>query len=291
MKLGRTVLFGLTWGLLQTGLFLLGAYVSGLSIDSDFHGVFRRAILQLIILGSVSISVPVGYSLAGIRKALVALLVAQLASFLSLFLVIILIGPTLSLQTLASYSFSLIGLGELVFFVGAIASAIAAYFREWFRPPRTRVVGWKFHGLGLLATGVAAMLPIYPYQHNASPVGLWGSILPIIPFIVALVLVGLILVLLGFRRKSDLNSERVGLLAIAGLLILGLSFVSLEFTYAASSIYLSCSGSCPDFEIIGAILATSLLIPFGVLIGSLFSDQKEGITELMDNPGLPSSAR
>jgi hypothetical protein len=283
MRLEKTVLLGAAWGLLQTGLLLLGAYVSALATDSAFYGEYKRATLQLVILTSVGISVLVGYSLAGIRRVLIALLLAQLVGFLSDFLLVVLFAPGLSLPALAQLSFLLTGFGELVFFVGAIGSFFGAYFREWFQPPRTRVVGWKFHGLGVLSAGVAAMLPIYPYQYDSSPVVLWGSTLPIIPLMAALVLAGLISMILGFRRKSDLNSERVGLLAVVGLLILGLSFISIGFTYGASSTYLSCSGSCLDFQIISAILASSLVIPFGVLVASLFSDQKEGIAELMGN--------
>src|SRR2546425_5911202 len=225
MRLERTVLLRATWGLLRTGLLLLGDYVSSLAVDSAFYGEYKRATLQLVILASVGISVLVGYSLASIRKALIALLLAQLVGFLSAFLLAVLFSPALSQLTLARLSFSLIGLGELVFFVGAIGSFFGAYFREWFRPPRTLVVGWKFHGLGLLSTGVAAMLPIYPYQYDSSPVVLWGSTLPIIPFIAALVLAVLVSMIFGFRRKSDLNSERVGLMTVAGLLILGLSLI------------------------------------------------------------------
>jgi hypothetical protein len=242
-------------------------------------------------LTSVGISVLIGYSLAAIRRALIALLLAQLVGFMSAFLLAVLVSPALSLLTLARLSFSLIGLGQLVFFVGAVGSFFGAYFREWFRPPRTRVVGWKFHGLGLLTAGVAAILPIYPYQYDSSPVVLWGSTLPITPFIVALVLAGLMSMIFGFRRKSDLNSERVGLMTVAGLLILGLSLISIGFSYGASSIYLSCSGSCQDFQIISAFLGTSLLISFGAIVACLFSDQKEGIAEILGNPGPSSETR
>src|SRR3989442_148410 len=41
----------------------------------------QRATLQLVILASIGISVLVGYSLASIRKALIALLLAQLVGF------------------------------------------------------------------------------------------------------------------------------------------------------------------------------------------------------------------
>jgi len=215
VRLEKTVLLGATWGLLQTGLLLLGAYVSSLRIDSAFYGEYKRATLQLVILTSVGISALVGYSLAGIRRALIALLLAQLVGFLSVLLLVLLFEPAPSLLTLARLSFLLIGLGELVFFVGAIGSFFGAYFREWFRPPRTWMVGWKFYGLGLLTAGVAAMLPIYPYQYDSSPIVLWGSTLPTMPFIAALVLAGLLSMILGFRRKSDLNSERVGLMAVA----------------------------------------------------------------------------
>lgn len=81
MRLERTVLLGATWGLLRTGLLLLGDYVSSLAVDSAFYGEYKRATLQLVILASIGISVLVGYSLASIRKALIALLLAQLVGF------------------------------------------------------------------------------------------------------------------------------------------------------------------------------------------------------------------
>lgn len=143
---------------------------------------------------------------------------------------------------------------------------------------------------GLLAAGVAAMLPLYPESSDVSPVGLWGSTLPIVPFIGGLVFAGLVSVVFGFRRTSYLDSERVGLMVVAGLLVFGLSLISTGFAYGASLIP-SCYRSCPDFQIISGLLASSLLISFGAIVACLISDQKEGIAELMDNLGLPAHKR
>jgi len=182
----------------------------------------------------------------------------------------------------------LIGFGLLLFFVGVIGSFVGAYFREYFQPPRTRMVGWKFLSLGLLTAGVAAMLPLYPYSSDVSPVGLWGSTLPIIPFIGGLVFAGLVSMVFGFRRTRDLDSERVGLMVVAGLIVFGLSLISIGLTYGAS-LTPPCHRSCQDFQLISALLASSLLISSGAIVACLVSDQKEGVAELIDNRG--SSAR
>lgn len=277
MRFEKIALLGTTWGLLQTGLLLLVIFVT------PFGSLVRPA-LQLAILASAGISVLVGYWSTNVRSALVSLVLAQVVGFLSFYLVGFLLAPDLWILL----SILLTGLGLLLLFVGAFASILGAYFRERFRPARTRIVGWKFHGLGLLTVGVAAMLPVQPYAYGRSPVGLWGSTLPIIPVIGALVFAGLISVVFGFRRKSNLGSERVGLMVVAGVLVLGLSLISIGFTYAESLIYSSCWGSCQDFQIITALLASSLLTSSGAIVACLFSDQKES---LIGNPDLSASPR
>jgi hypothetical protein len=270
MRFEKIALLGTAWGLLQTGLLLLVIFVT------PFGSLVRPA-LQLAILASAGISVLVGYWSTNVRSALVSLVLAQVVGFLSFYLVGFLLAPDLWILL----SILLTGLGLLLLFVGAFASILGAYFRERFRPARTRIVGWRFHGLGLLTVGVAAMLPLQPYAYGRSPVGLWGSTLPIIPVIGALVFAGLISVVFGFRRTSNLGSERVGLMVVAGVLVLGLSLISIGFTYTESLSYSSCWGSCQDFQITTALLASSLLTSSGAIVACLFSDQKES---LIGNP-------
>ncbi len=284
MKFEKIVLLGATWGLLQTGLFLLAGYVTLLAGNSLWAMLQFGAMLQLAILTSAAISALVGYRATSVRSALVALLLAQVVGFFSFFLLGSLRAPDL----LAPFSLYLIGFGLLLFFVGVIGSFVGAYFREYFQPPRTRMVGWKFLSLGLLTAGVAAMLPLYPYSSDVSPVGLWGSTLPIIPFIGGLVFAGLVSMVFGFRRTRDLDSERVGLMVVAGLIVFGLSLISIGLTYGAS-LTPPCHRSCQDFQLISALLASSLLISSGAIVACLVSDQKEGVAELIDNRG--SSAR
>lgn len=285
MKPRGVLAVGLIWSVLQSGALISFVLLEAPVAQADLLGIHFRAGFQIAIWIIFGVSILAGYLVADVRQAVKALLLSQVVAF------VILSSVRVALSTGPFFSPS----GELLsaslaiaeFFLGVFGSLLGSLFSDWLRPPRPRAVGWKFYGVGLVTNSVAAFIAIAPPSSiDVFPLllGSWTLLV-----MAALIVSGVLFMVLGFARKDSLSSDVMGMFVLAAVLVTG--FIAISMGFAQSVYALStnpglcfadfCAGQAYDFLVALSLLAASLSVPLGTLLGCLESRQTVGIAETL----------